>query len=99
MVRELWVSTFLKLEEFSSELEKAQPYSRAMELKPVWRIIKSIQLRHVPDPDPSIKERLDRTVKRMEIVSIASSGLNEAEAIAFLRNIMTTCTVDPETMG
>lgn len=99
MVSELWVSTFLKLEEFSSELERLHPYSSTMELKPLWRIIKSIQLRYVPTPDPTIEERLDRMVNRLEIVGVGSSGLDEHEAVDFLRNIMTTCTVNPETLG
>lgn len=98
MIKAIWAETFEKLEGFTIELEKAKSTVALVEFKPLWRIMKSIQLRHVPDLAEAQMRKLDKLVQRMEIREVEPSSFTEAEAVGLLQRFCTTCSINPDLM-
>lgn len=99
MIKEIWVETFYKLEDFTDRLEKAKSHSAIQEFKPLWRIMKSIQLKHVPDVPDELAVKLERIVNGMDIRDVAASAFSEVEATEILQNFSNTCSIDPDSFG
>lgn len=99
MIKEKWENTFFKLEEFTNQLEKAKSHSAIQEFKPLWRIMKSIQLKFVPDLNEELAVKLERIIKTMDIRDVSASAFSEVEATNLLQNFSNTCSIDPDMFG
>lgn len=99
MIEQVWHSTFKNLVEFTIELEKVKRMSALNDLKPVWRIMKSIQLAYVPQLTQETAKVLDIIIDRLEIVDVTPSAWTEKIAIPILKNLDFTCKIDPVALG
>ncbi|MNM23080.1 hypothetical protein D3C81_334700 [compost metagenome] len=99
MIEQVWYDTFSKLEQFTHELEKVKSYTALNELKPLWRIMKSVQLRYIPIVTEEATNRLNQVISRLEIRDVAASAWEAPSAIAFMRNINMSCSLDPVSLG
>lgn len=99
MIEQVWYDTFSKLEQFTNELEKVKSYVALSELKPLWRIMKSVQLRYIPDVTEEVNVRLTQLLIRLEIRDVGASAWEADAAIKFMRNINMSCSLDPVSLG
>lgn len=99
MIEQVWYDTFNKLEQFTHELEKVKSQCALSELKPLWRIMKSVQLRYIPIVTEEVSNRLHQVITRLEIRDVAASAWDVDGAIKFMRNINMSCSLDPVSMG
>lgn len=99
MIEKVWYDTFAKLEQFTHELEKTKSHSALSELKPIWRIMKSVQLRYIPVVEAGVSVRLDQAVTRLEIRDVAPSAWTAEGAIRLMRNLNMSCSIDPVSLG
>ncbi|MNC46222.1 hypothetical protein D3C75_952310 [compost metagenome] len=96
MVAQVWNDTFDKLESFTHELEKVKSYVALNELKPLWRIVKSIQLRYLSDIDETRGSRLEKMIERLEIRDVTPTAYPEQAAEQLLTNLAYSCAIDPD---
>lgn len=99
MIEQVWYDTFTKLEQFTHELEKLKSHVALSELKPLWRVMKSIQLRYVEVVTEETAKRLAQVIARLEIRDVAASAWSVESATKFMRNIHTSCSLDPTLLG
>lgn len=99
MIEQVWYDTFNKLEQFTHELEKVKSYVALSELKPLWRIMKSVQLRYIPIVTEEVGNRLHQVITRLEIRDVGASAWDADAAIKFMRNINMSCSLDPVSLG
>lgn len=99
MIEQVWYDTFTKLEQFTHELEKVKSYVALSELKPLWRIMKSIQLRYIPVVTDEVSKRLAQVIERLEIRDVGASAWEVNPALTFMRNINMSCSIDPVSLG
>lgn len=99
MIEQVWYDTFTKLEQFTHELEKAKSHVALSELKPIWRIMKSIQLRYVPIVKECVDVRLEQNLARLEIRDVSASAWTADGAIRLMRNLNMSCSIDPVSLG
>lgn len=91
MIRKVFEDAFDEIEGFTQDLEKEKSFGALQEMKSVWRIVKSIQLRYCLDVDPDRLSRLDRTIDRLEIQAVAETDYSEKEAELTLRRFKDAC--------
>jgi len=96
MIANLWHETFSQLEEFTKELEKVKSHVALVEIKPIWRILKSIQLKYVPDLNNEVVDRLNKMVQRLDIREVAPSAFSEPEVRTLLTRFKESCGIDPD---
>ncbi|MNO21505.1 hypothetical protein D3C76_112790 [compost metagenome] len=96
MITETWHDTFSKLETFTHELEKEKSFVALYELKPLWRIMLSVQLRYIPVLDPALTNRLKQIAERLEIRDVAPSAYPVEVACTLLGNLGYSCSIDPD---
>lgn len=96
MLNEKWIETFDKLESFTNELEKATSYPALQEFKSLWRIMKSVQLKHTVDLPEAYVQKLDFMVNRLDIREVGPSSFTVQEAVKVLESFCVTCSVDPD---
>lgn len=99
MIEQIWHSAFKDLVEFTSELEKIKRSTALSDLKPIWRITKSIQLAYVPQLPVEVAKKLDSIIDRFEILEVTPSAWSEKTAISILKNLSFTCNIDPVALG
>jgi hypothetical protein len=99
MIEQVWYDTFSKLEQFTNELEKVKSYVALSELKPLWRIMKSVQLRYIPVVTEEVNVRLTQLLIRLEIRDVGASAWGAPAAIKFMHNIHMSCSLDPVSLG
>lgn len=99
MIEHIWKGTFNRLEQFTHELEKEKSYVALQEMKPLWRIMKSIQLKYLPTLPEDIALRLDKMIDRLELRDIAASAWDEKTATALMNNLSLSCSIDPVSLG
>lgn len=99
MIEQVWYDTFTKLEQFTHELEKVKSHVALSELKPLWRVMKSIQLRYIEVVSDEASKRLEQVIARLEIRDVAASAWSADSAIKFMRNINMSCSLDPTLLG
>lgn len=95
MLEKIWYDTFDKLEKFTHELEKEKSYVAVYELKPLWRVMKSIQLRFIPNLEEKVAQRQNAAIERLDIRDVAPSAFTEAAALSFIKNLGLSCSIDP----
>lgn len=91
-----WMETFDNLERFTNDLERAKSHRAVNEFKSLWRIMKSIQLKHVTDITEEYSRKLDAMVERLDIKDVTPTTYTLVESIEILFGFYSTCTVDPE---
>ncbi|QTH80426.1 hypothetical protein PA10_00228 [Pseudomonas phage pPa_SNUABM_DT01] len=96
MVAQVWNDTFGKLESFTQELERVKSYVALSELKPLWRIMKSIQLRYLPVLDEDLSRRLEKMIEKLEIQDVTPTAYSEDAARTMLGNLGYSCSIDPD---
>lgn len=96
MIDKTWHNTFLQLERVTLELEKTKSYLGLSEFKPLWRIMKSIQLRYVPHLADDVACKLDLVVQRLEIREVVPTSYSEEEAVGVMERFGFTCEIDPD---
>lgn len=90
----IWALTFQHLISFTATLEKSHHFAALDSIKPLWRILKSIQLRFVPDITDEDALLLERTLERLRVLDVTPSAFTEKEAAALMVSFGTTCAVD-----
>lgn len=96
MVAQVWNDTFDKLESFTHELEKVKSYVALAEIKPLWRIMRSVQLRYLPQLDDDRQRRLEKMIERLEIMEVTPTAYSEEAARTMLGNLGYSCSIDPD---
>ena len=91
MIKQLFQDTFDEMEGFTQDLEKEKSVFALREIKPLWRIVKSIQMKYVKDLDDDRTARLDRVIARLEIKDVVATDFNEREAVGILTGFKDTC--------
>lgn len=81
------------------ELEKVKSHSALQGFKPLWRIMKSIQLKYLPTPPEDVAVRLGRMLDILEIRDVEQSAFSEEEAVKLLTSFGITCSIDPDSFG
>jgi len=99
MIDQIWKGTFTKLERFTLELEKEKSYVALQDMKPLWRIMKSIQLKYLPTLPEDLTPRLDKMIDRLEIRDVSASAWDEKTAISLMHNLSLSCSIDPVSLG
>lgn len=94
-----WMETFEKLDSFTNELEKAKSHSALQEFKPLWRIMKSIQLRYLKDIPEVTAKQLAKRMESLGIRDVAPSSFTEAECEKLLSRFNYTCSIDPDSFA
>lgn len=93
-VVKVWGITFRHLETFTQDLERVKSFSALQGVKPLWRILKSIQLRYVPTLQADVDLALVRTLSRLDIRDVSPSDFTELEAIDIMMRFGSTCALD-----
>jgi len=96
VINDTWQATFDQLEHFTVELEKVKSYVALVQIKPVWRILKSVQLKYLPDLGGDVRARLDRMVERLEIQGVSATSFTEHEVESLLLRFKESCGIDPD---
>lgn len=91
MIKQLFQETFDEMEGFTQDLEKEKSVIALNEIKSLWRIVKSIQMKHVKDLDDERLTRLDRVVVRLGIMDVVATDFSEKEAADILTGFKDTC--------
>ncbi len=93
-ITEVWVITLGHLETYTQVLERDKSFAALEGIKPLWRIMKSIQLKYLPILDQAYDEPLQRHLTRLGIRDITPSALTEREAMDLMVRFGTMCAVD-----
>jgi len=96
MIENNWYETFRLVDTFTQELEKVKSYAALEQVKPVWRILKSIQLKYVPTPKAEIAQRLEQVMARLSIREVSPSAFTKTEAVNLLARFAESCGIDPD---
>lgn len=96
MIEEIWYETFQELDSFTQELEKVKSYAALEQVKPIWRILKSVQLKYVPMLKPEVQKRLEQITQRLSIREVAPSAFTTDEAVSLLGRFALSCSIDPD---
>lgn len=96
MIENTWYAAFRQLDVFTQELEKVKSYAALEQMKPVWRILKSVQLKYVPTPNAEASKRLEQIMTRLSIREVQPSAFNVEEVTALLTQFTESCGVDPD---
>lgn len=96
MIEQIWTATFQQLDKFTQELEKVKSHAALQQVKPIWRILKSVQLKYVPALTPEVQHRLDQIMTRLDIRDVEPSAFAVAEVSSLLERFSTSCTIDPD---
>jgi hypothetical protein len=96
MIENTWYAAFRQLDVFTQELEKVKSYAALDQVKPVWRILKSVQLKYVPTPNAEAAKRLEQIMARLSIREVAPSAFTLGEAVTLLTQFTESCGVDPD---
>lgn len=91
MIQEVFNRAFDEVEGFTYDLEKEKSSCALVAMKPVWRIIKSIQLRYCPNLDSDRMIRLGRMIDRLEIRDVTPTDFTEKEAAQIMQNFADSC--------
>lgn len=90
----IWGLTFRHLLSFTETLERSHHFAALASVKPLWRILKSIQLRYVPTLADDDQQLLERTLDRLNVVDVAPSTFTEKEASALMVSFGSTCALE-----
>ena len=96
MLEKIWYETFQELDSFTQELEKVKSYAALEQVKPIWRILKSVQLKYVPMLKPEVQKRLEQIMQRLSIREVAPSAFTTEEAASLLTRFGMSCSIDPD---
>ncbi|MCY1290576.1 hypothetical protein D9M70_397300 [compost metagenome] len=96
MLNEKWMQTFDQLESFTAELERAKSHQAIQEFKSLWRIMKSIQMKFIPDLSEEYVRKLEHMVVRLDIKDVTPTAYTLEETIEVLYGFYTTCSIDPD---
>jgi hypothetical protein len=91
MIKQLFNDTFDEMEGFTQDLEKEKSVTALIEMKSLWRIMKSVQIKYVKDLDEERLIRLDRIVARLEIKDVVATAFSEHEVVGILTGFKDTC--------
>lgn len=95
-IRDIFHQTFEDFLTFTRELEKAKSYPALREIAPMWRVIKSIQLKHVPSLDEEVETKLEHLLERLEIRDVVATSFSEDDATRILVRVGISTTIDPD---
>ncbi len=93
-IQSVWTITLRHLETFTQDLERVRSFAALQGVKPLWRILKSIQLRYIPTLDEETEVTLSRALTRLDVRDVAPSDFTELEAIDVMMRFGSTCALD-----
>jgi hypothetical protein len=90
------MQTFDQLEKFTAELELVKSQHALQEFKSLWRIMKAIQLKYIPDLPSDYAVKQDAMLARLDIKDVEPTEYTTEQTIQIMEGFYSTCTIDPD---